>query len=76
MKKKFAVVLGALSAVYMFVPDPTDVIPILGWLDEGVAGAMLMWSMKTLGITPSAIFHRVTSTTTAASADRRLATPN
>jgi hypothetical protein len=59
MKKKLAVLLGAASLVYMVVPDPSDVVPIIGWLDEGVAGAMLMWSMRTLGVTPAAIFARM-----------------
>ncbi len=59
MKKKVALVLGALSAVYMFVPEPTDLIPILGWLDEGAAAAILMWSLKTLGMTPGEIIARL-----------------
>jgi len=61
MKKQFAVVVGALSLVYMFVPEPTDLIPVLGWLDEGVAGALLLWSMKTLNVTPSDIFAKLTN---------------
>lgn len=60
MKRKFAVVVGAVSLVYMFVPEPTDLIPIIGWLDEGVAGALLLWSMKTLNVTPSDIFAKFT----------------
>ena len=60
MKKQLAVVIGAVSLVYMFVPEPTDVIPIIGWLDEGFAGALLLWSMKTLGVTPSDIFAKLT----------------
>ncbi len=59
MKRKFAVVVGALSLVYMFVPEPTDVIPVLGWLDEGVAGALLLWSMRTLGVSPGDILGRM-----------------
>ena len=35
-------------------------IPIIGWLDEGVAGALLLWSMKTLNVTPSDIFAKFT----------------
>ena len=58
-KKQAAVAVGALSLVYMFVPEPTDLIPILGWLDEGVAGALLFWSMRTLGVTPSDIFAKL-----------------
>jgi protein-S-isoprenylcysteine O-methyltransferase Ste14 len=59
VKRKFAVVVGALSLVYMFVPEPTDVIPVLGWLDEGVAGALLLWSMRTLGVSPGDILGRM-----------------
>jgi hypothetical protein len=58
MKKKFAVVLGALSFVYIFVPDPSDIVPVLGWLDEGMAAALLMWSLRTLGVTPSSLLGR------------------
>ena len=66
MKKKFAVLLGAVSLVYMVVPDPSDVVPVIGWLDEGVAGAMLMWSMRTLGVTPAAIMAKLRSVPAAA----------
>jgi hypothetical protein len=59
VKKQFAVVVGALSLVYIFVPEPTDVIPVLGWLDEGVAGALLLWSMRTLGVSPGDILGRL-----------------
>jgi hypothetical protein len=51
-KRQFAMIVAALSAVYMFVPEPTDLIPILGWLDEGVAAMMLMWALKTLRVAP------------------------
>ena len=60
-KKKFAVVLSALSLVYMVVPDPSDIVPIIGWLDEGLAAALLLWSMRTLGITPGALMSRFKS---------------
>ena len=49
-KRKVAAVVGAVSLVYLFVPEPTDLIPIIGWLDEGMAGALLLWSLKTLGV--------------------------
>lgn len=59
MQKKLAVVVGALSAVYMFIPEPTDAIPFLGWLDEGMAGGLLLWSLKTLELTPSNLLARL-----------------
>jgi hypothetical protein len=49
-KKTLAVVLGALSLVYVFVPEPTDAFPIIGWLDEGLALAILGWSLRTLEV--------------------------
>ena len=58
MKKKFAVALAMFSGVYLFVPEPTDVVPFIGWLDEGVALAMLGWSLRTLGVTPTAMLAR------------------
>jgi hypothetical protein len=63
MKKQAAVVISALSAVYLFVPEPTDVIPILGWLDEGVALALLMWGLRTLKVQadPTSLRSRIVS---------------
>ena len=69
MKKKFAVLLAVVSGVYLFVPEPTDVFPIVGWLDEGAAFALLMWSMKTLGVTPTALMRRMRQ-------DRQLVEPS
>jgi hypothetical protein len=51
-KQQVAVVLGALSFVYLFVPEPTDVVPFIGWLDEGLAAAVLMWALRTLRVSP------------------------
>ena len=58
VKKKLAVALAVFSGVYLFVPEPTDVIPFIGWLDEGVALALLGWSLRTLGVTPTALLGR------------------
>lgn len=57
-KRKLAAAVGTVSLIYLFVPEPTDLIPIIGWLDEGMAGALLLWSLKTLGVSPSAILSR------------------
>lgn len=57
MKKKLAVAVAVLSGVYLFVPEPTDVLPIIGWLDEGMALAMLGWALSTLGVTPARLFR-------------------
>ncbi|MBW7859389.1 MAG: hypothetical protein H3C43_14115, partial [Leptonema sp. (in: Bacteria)] len=31
------ILIAIVSFVYIFIPEPTDAIPILGWLDEGLA---------------------------------------
>lgn len=59
MKKRLALALAVVSGVYLFVPEPTDIVPLLGWLDEGVALALLSWSLRTLGVTPSSLLARV-----------------
>jgi hypothetical protein len=39
-----------LSAVYVFIPEPTDLIPILGWLDEATAITIFSYALKQLNI--------------------------
>lgn len=58
MKKKLAVLAAVVSGVYLFVPEPTDVFPFIGWLDEGAALAILGWSLRSLGVSPSSFFRR------------------
>ena len=59
MKKKVAVALAVVSGVYLFIPEPTDLIPVIGWLDEALALALLAWSLRTLGVTPSAMLAKM-----------------
>ncbi len=54
-KRKLAAVVGAASFIYLFVPEPTDLIPIVGWMDEGMAAALLVWALRTLGVTPGSL---------------------
>ncbi len=42
------VTLAVMSGIYIVVPEPTDLIPVLGWLEEGLA--LLSWSLRTLGV--------------------------
>jgi len=56
MKRKFWIIVAALSAIYIFIPEPTDVIPIVGWLDEASAFAILTYALKQLDIP---IFNKV-----------------
>ena len=46
----FWIITAIASAVYVFIPEPTDLIPILGWLDEATAIALLTYALKQLDI--------------------------
>lgn len=49
MPKKFMwAFLGLFSAFWIVFPEPTDVIPVLGWLDEGLAFVILLTSISKL----------------------------
>jgi uncharacterized membrane protein YkvA (DUF1232 family) len=50
MKRMFWIITAIASAVYVFIPEPTDVIPILGWLDEATAIVVLTYALKQLNI--------------------------
>lgn len=46
----FWIITAIASAVYVFIPEPTDIIPILGWLDEATAIVVLTYALKQLNI--------------------------
>lgn len=50
MKRLFWIAIAVLSAVYIFIPEFTDVIPIIGWLDEATALGVLAYALKQLNI--------------------------
>lgn len=50
MKKLFWIVTAVASGIYIFIPEFTDFIPIIGWLDEATALAVLHYSLKQLDI--------------------------
>ena len=50
MKKLFWISIAAFSGIYIFIPEPTDLIPILGWLDEATALTILIYALKQLGV--------------------------
>lgn len=50
MKRIFWTIIAISTAVYVFIPEPTDLIPILGWLDEATAIAILTYALKQLDI--------------------------
>lgn len=65
MKKKLALAAAVVSGVFLVVPEPANLLPVVGWLDEGMALALFAWSMKTLGVTPAALFRRLRGTAAA-----------
>jgi len=36
--------------IYVFIPEFTDVFPIIGWIDEGIAILILTYALNRLGI--------------------------
>lgn len=44
------IIIAILSGIYVFIPEPTDAVPILGWMDEGVAVLILTYALERLGI--------------------------
>ena len=48
MKKLFWISIATFSGIYIFIPEPTDLIPILGWLDEATAFTILIYALKNL----------------------------
>ncbi|GIX41046.1 MAG: hypothetical protein KatS3mg129_0779 [Leptospiraceae bacterium] len=49
-KKWIYIALALISGVYVFIPEFSDAIPFLGWLDEGVAIFLFTYSLNRLGV--------------------------
>ncbi|MCS7205281.1 MAG: hypothetical protein NZ853_06250 [Leptospiraceae bacterium] len=43
-------ILALMSLIYIFFPEFTDGIPILGWIDEGVALFLFTYALRKLGV--------------------------
>lgn len=44
------IIVALFCGFWIVFPEPTDVIPILGWLDEGLAAGILLTALARLGI--------------------------
>ncbi|MEQ8349929.1 MAG: hypothetical protein RH862_00495 [Leptospiraceae bacterium] len=44
------IVVAVLSGAYILYPEPSDLFPIIGWLDEGLAAVFLTTALGKLGI--------------------------
>lgn len=42
--------VALLMGIYVFIPEPTDAIPFLGWLDEGLAVMIFTYALEKLGV--------------------------
>jgi len=58
MKKIFWIATAVFSGIYIFIPEPTDLIPILGWLDEATAFTIFMYALKQLGVNIPSFFKK------------------
>ena len=56
MKKLFWISIAVFSGIYMFIPEPTDLIPIIGWLDEATAFTILLFALNKLGVNIPSFF--------------------
>lgn len=51
LPKKIAVgVVGLVSLAWIFFPEPTDLVPVLGWLDEAAAAGIFLACLSYLGV--------------------------
>ncbi|MGB1247297.1 MAG: hypothetical protein ACPG4Z_00320 [Chitinophagales bacterium] len=50
MKKLLWTVTALFTGIYIFIPEFTDVVPIIGWLDEATAFTILLYALNQLGI--------------------------
>lgn len=44
------IVVAVLCGVYIFIPEFTDAIPIIGWLDEATAAGVVLLALRKLRI--------------------------
>jgi uncharacterized membrane protein YkvA (DUF1232 family) len=49
-KKWFYIIVSIIMGIYVFIPEFTDVFPIIGWIDEGIAILILTYALNRLGI--------------------------
>ena len=50
-------ILAALAVVYLFLPSLLpDVVPLVGWLDEGLATTILLSALKHWGLDLTSLF--------------------
>lgn len=49
-KKNFWFIVAVASFAYTIFPEPSDLIPFVGWIDEGVAISIFWYALTQLGI--------------------------
>lgn len=50
MKKIFWTITAVFSAAWIFIPEFTDAVPVVGWLDEATAFGILLYALGRLGV--------------------------
>jgi hypothetical protein len=46
----FWTVAAILCGIYIFIPEFSDAFPVIGWLDEATAAAIVLVALRRLGI--------------------------
>ncbi len=49
-KKWFWILISIVMGIYIFIPEFTDTIPFLGWIDEGIAIFIFTYALNKLGL--------------------------
>ena len=56
-KEMIIVIITAITVVYLFLPSLLpDIVPLVGWLDEGLATTILLSALKHWGLDLTGLF--------------------
>lgn len=57
IRELIIVIIAALAVVYLFLPSLLpDVVPLIGWLDEGIATTIMLSALKHWGFDLTGLF--------------------
>ena len=57
IRELIILIIAALAVVYLFLPSLLpDVVPLVGWLDEGLATTILLSALKHWGLDLTSLF--------------------
>lgn len=57
VKEFIIIIIAVVSLVYLFLPSLLpDIVPLIGWLDEGLATTILLSALKHWGVDLTSLF--------------------